>query len=94
MSQSSNAFFGGIYNGSMRHAAPILFCIALTLFIGTIATYWVAYWGPMMDNDPSTVTNIYFMLEGVIRAVKDSALIFAGAAIVWALHKRPDGVAK
>ena len=94
MSKSFNAFFGSIYGGAMRFAAPILFGTAILLFAGTVGTYWVGYWSPMMDNDPATVTNIFFMLEGLIRAVGDSALIFAGAAIVWAINARADGGAE
>jgi hypothetical protein len=45
-----------------------------------------------MDEDPSTTTNIYFFLDSAIVAIGDSALIFAGAAIVWALTNRAEGV--
>ncbi len=87
MSKSSNALLRAIYGWPMRNAAPILFCTSLLLFVGTIATYSYAYWIPMLDGDPSTTVNIYFLLDGLIAAINNSALIFAGAAIVWAVSK-------
>ena len=91
MSKSSNALLSGLYGGAMRNAAPILFCTAVVLFLGTVVTYWVLYRIPMGDDDPSTGANIYFFLEGLISAAKNSALIFTGAALVHAIQKKSAG---
>jgi uncharacterized membrane protein len=94
MSKYSNAFFGGIYRGAMRFAAPILFCTAILLFVSIIGTYSVIYWLPMIDDDPTSGANIYFLFDGLFRAIKDSTLIFAGAAIVWAINANRQGEAQ
>ncbi|MEL6707886.1 MAG: hypothetical protein AAFP79_06365 [Pseudomonadota bacterium] len=86
MSRSSNAFIGGMYRGAMAYAGPILFCIAVLLFVGTVAAYSMAYWAPMMDDDSSTVANNFIIIDGLIRATHDSALIFAGSAIIWSVN--------
>ena len=91
MSKSSNAFFRGIYGGAMRNAAPILFCLAILVFIITVSTYTMVYWIPILDDDPTSGPNIYFLFDGLLRAVKDSALLFAGAAIIWAVRTRAGG---
>jgi hypothetical protein len=91
MSKSSNALLSGIYRGLMRGAAPILFCTAILLLVGRFAVYANLYRLPLMDEDPSTTTNIYFFLESAMAAIGDSALVFAGSAIVWAVRNRAEG---
>ena len=94
MSKSSNSLLSGIYGGMMRGAAPILFCTAVLLLVGRFAVYAYFYRLPSMDEDPSTTTNILFLLDSAIAAISDSALIFAGAAIVWAVRNRAEGGAQ
>jgi hypothetical protein len=91
MSKSSDAFFGKVFDFSMRNAAPILFWSSLILFVLTFLAMSATSLFPNENDQTDRATLASLIFTALVQGLNNAVWPFTGAALVWVLQRRAMG---